>query len=428
MRSGGAAAEADRRPPSVRVAGGAETCGGLFDALEADGAETRFVGGCVRDSLLGRPVGDLDLATDAAAPRVLAVLRGAGIRVVPTGIGHGTVTAVVDGEPVQITTLRRDVETDGRRATVARISDWAEDAARRDFTINALSAERGGTVHDHVGGLADLAAGRVRFIGDPAERIAEDRLRILRFFRFHGGYARGPADADALAACAAAAAAIDGLSGQRLWNELSRILAAPEPAGVLSLMEGAGVLERLLPAPRRLDRVAALAALERETRTAPEPLRRLAALAGGADADAAARRLRLPRVQAARLRTLAGGHAALGPAAGETAARRAFVRNGGALFGELLLLARAAQAARDPREAARQAADWAALARIADAPPPRFPLSGADAIAAGIPGGPAVGARLREVEDWWIAEAFRPGRQACLDRLRRAARGRPTAT
>ena len=405
---------------------------GLFDVLEAAGASVRFIGGCVRDAVLGRPAGDIDLATDAPAPRVMDLLGAAGVKAVPTGLAHGTVTAVADGEPVQITTLRRDVSTDGRRATVAYTADWAEDAARRDLTMNALSADRDGNVHDYVGGLGDLEAGRVRFIGNAADRIAEDHLRILRFFRFHAWYARGAADAGALAACAAASGLVDRLSGERLWHELCRTLTAPDPGTVFAMMDSAGVLERLLPVARRPGRIAALAALERGAAVDPEPLRRLASLVDASEEEAArfCRRLRMSRAETARLEALIARRGAFLPPPGDAAARRLLYDAGPALFADLLLLDRAGEAARDPDSAARHAAAWDDLARTArEWREPRFPLGGRDAARAGLDEGPGVGECLAAVEEWWMDNCFAPDRAACLDRLRKVAeewkRGRP---
>ena len=405
----------DPRPPPAAV-------DGLFDVLEAAGASVRFIGGWVRDAVLGRPAGDIDLATDAPAPHVMELLGAAGVKAVPTGLAHGTVTAVADGQPVQITTLRRDVSTDGRRATVSYTADWAEDAARRDLTMNALSADRDGNVHDYVDGLADLEAGRVRFIGDPADRIAEDHLRILRFFRFHAWYARGAADAGALAACAVAAGLVDRLSGERLWHELSRTLTAPDPGTVFAMMDSAGVLERLLPVARRPERIAALAALESGAAVDPEPLRRLASLVDASAGEAArfCRRLRMSRAETARMDALIAQRGAFLPPPAEAAARRLLYDAGAALFTDLLLLDRAGEVARDPESAARHAADWDGLAGMARGwRARRFPLGGRDAARAGLGEGPAVGECLAAVEDWWIDNGFAPDRAACLDRLRK---------
>ncbi|MFQ5959208.1 MAG: CCA tRNA nucleotidyltransferase, partial [Alphaproteobacteria bacterium] len=219
----------------------------VVDALRAQGAEVRFVGGCVRDAVAGRKVTDVDIATPDPPETVIRLLEAAGIRVVPTGIKHGTVTAVVARRPFEITTLRRDVETYGRHAKVAFTDDWTADAARRDFTINALFCAPDGTLYDPFGGLDDLRAGRVRFVGDAVQRIREDVLRLLRFFRFYAHYGRPPPDAEALAACRAMALALPSLSGERVCAELLRLLAADDPAAVLELMIEADVLEFVLP-------------------------------------------------------------------------------------------------------------------------------------------------------------------------------------
>ncbi|MEM9682546.1 MAG: CCA tRNA nucleotidyltransferase, partial [Pseudomonadota bacterium] len=234
----------------------------VLDALEHAGAEARFVGGCVRDSLIGRQVGDIDIATDAVPERVTEALQAADIRAIPTGIDHGTITAVANGVPFEITTLRRDVETFGRHATVAYTDDWIEDAARRDFTINALSLGRDGTLFDPFGGEADLRAGRIRFVGDARARIQEDVLRLLRFFRFHAYYGRNGLDADGLAACREFATRLSGLSAERIWTELRRLLLAPEPTFVLREMGASDILAEILPEARLFDGLERLIVLE----------------------------------------------------------------------------------------------------------------------------------------------------------------------
>src|SRR5215470_14951797 len=259
----------------------------VLAALTADGDPARFVGGCVRDALLGRPVADIDIATPAPPDRVLALLARAGIRALPTGIAHGTVTALADRRHFEITTLRHDVSTDGRRAVVAFTADWAADAARRDFTINALFCDAEGRVYDHVGGLADLAARRVRFVGDARTRIREDVLRLLRFFRFYAQLGVPPPDEAALAAAGELAPLLPLLSGERVRAELLRLLASPDPAAVLRLMQAHGVLAHLLPPGLDLDRLAGLVAVEQRVAGAADPLRRLAALLHDAAAAAA---------------------------------------------------------------------------------------------------------------------------------------------
>ena len=383
----------------------------VLDTLEAEGATARFVGGCVRDTIAGRRVEDYDLATNAVPSHVLELLKKAGITAIPTGIEHGTVTAVPGfGHALQITTLRRDVATDGRRAVVSFTTDWKEDAARRDLTINALSADREGRVYDYFGGIEDLENGRVRFVGNPADRIAEDYLRILRYFRFCAQFGRGPPEEDAIAACAAAADRLDALSGERVWYELRRILATPSPGQVLYLMEETGVLGRLLPGPRSLRTIADLARIESATFRKAEPLRRLAALVSLLRRDARwiARRMRMSRAEADLLDRLVAHRGALFSGMPAASAGRLLYRLGADTFRHLVLLEQAAS----PVDG-----DWRELMDMS-ARPPRFPLTGDDVMEAGIPEGPAVGAFLEAVEDWWIARAFDPDRDACLGQLR----------
>ncbi|MDX1426079.1 MAG: CCA tRNA nucleotidyltransferase, partial [Kiloniellales bacterium] len=253
----------------------------VLAALGAEGAVPRFVGGCVRDAVVARPVTDVDIATPDPPQRVIALIERAGLKAVPTGLAHGTVTAVADGRPFEVTSLRVDVETYGRHAKVAFTDDWQADAARRDLTINALSCDPDGRIYDYFGGLADLRAGRVRFVGEPRARIREDYLRLLRFFRFHAHYGRGAPDPEGLAAAGELAPEATHLSGERVRAELLRLLAAPDPAPVVAVMAAAGVLRAFLPeAGPGPDGAAALAALgELPGATAePDPLLRLAAL------------------------------------------------------------------------------------------------------------------------------------------------------
>lgn len=261
----------------------------VLAALRAAGIEARFVGGCVRDALIGRPVEDIDIAVDAAPHAVTAALEAAGLKAVATGIDHGTVTAVAQGSPYDVTSLRRDVATDGRHATVAFTDDWRADAARRDFTMNALFLSPDGTVTDFFGGEADLRAGRVRFVGDAARRIAEDRLRLLRFFRFLAHYGREPPDEATLDACAAAAPDLPRLSVERIAKEVKRLLAAPDPAPALGLMAERAILVHALPEARDIETLARLAALE-HARGEADPIRRLGALCNGGPDEAADRK------------------------------------------------------------------------------------------------------------------------------------------
>ncbi len=399
----------------------------LFDALTAGGAAIRFVGGCVRDAILGRPVQDIDLATDADPSRVLELLGAKNIKAVPTGVDHGTITAIPDHRPFEITTLRNDVETDGRRAQVSFTKDWAVDAARRDFTINALSADPDGNIYDYVDGLADLRAGRVRFIGDPAERIAEDHLRILRFFRFQANYASGEPDAAALDACHKASGKVDELSGERVWQELSRILKVPEPGKAFRLMEDARILRLLLPVGRSPDRLQALAALEDMVGVPPEAIRRLTALIqpDRQEASQIATRLRLSRVETARLDELSASRGESSAGMPDLALRRALYALGQDVFRDLILLDWADQIARDPTVAISNIRDWKSTWDATAAwTVPLFPLTGEDVIAAGAEEGPDIGEILAVVEEWWVDQAFRPGHDECLDRLRLVMRRR----
>jgi poly(A) polymerase len=368
----------------------------LVAALDGAAGASRFVGGAVRDGLLGLPVSDLDLATALQPDTVLERLRGAGIRAVPTGLAHGTVTAVLPDGPVEVTTLRRDVATDGRHAQVVFTGDWAADAARRDFTVNALSADPGsGHVHDYFGGLDDLARGRIRFIGSALDRIAEDHLRLLRFFRFHARFGRGPADAEALAAATARAEDLRRLSAERIAGELLKLLALADPVPTVGLMERQGILRPVLPevGEAGVDRLARLVA--REAGELPDAVRRLAALLPPvpATADAVAARLKLSNAQRRRLTAAAAGAPteplrALAYRAGmETALDRLLI------YGTDAALAEGRAALRGWR-------------------PPRLPLSGGDLIALGLPRGPGVAATLAAVEARWIAEGFPPAARA----------------
>lgn len=361
---------------------------GLALLTRALGAEDmRWVGGAVRDTLLAHPVKDIDCATRLLPAAVIDRCAEAGIRTVPTGIEHGTVTAILEDGPVEITTLRRDISTDGRRATVTFAEDWREDAARRDFTINALYTHPETLeISDFFGGLEDLAQRRVRFIGDPEERIREDHLRILRFFRFHARFGKQP-DPEALAACGKLAATLMGLSRERIGAELLALLALPDPAPSLVLMAGSGVLAVVLPEARGRE----LAGLERligdENRHGVEgdPLRRLAALIPAIPslAEAVAARLRLSKQQRARLVCAAER------ADGDASDPRALAyREGIACARDRLLLA---------------GGDFAPLVGWAI---PEFPLKGGIIVARGVAAGPEVAKIIRAVERRWVAEGF----------------------
>jgi poly(A) polymerase len=396
----------------------------LLAALAKAGISARFVGGCVRDALLGRPIADIDLATPAHPEEIVAALGKAGIKVVPTGIEHGTVTAVVNSGGQQrhfeITTLRRDVETDGRHARVAFDADWAEDAARRDFTINAIYLDPDGTLYDPVGGLADLAARRVRFVGEAARRIAEDVLRVLRYYRFEArfgtGAGEGAGDPAARAACRASVTLLPTLSAERVAQELIRLLGALNPVPALRMMEADGVLAAILPEATRIDRLRKLIAIEPE----PDALRRIAALVA-VDASGAAgmaERLRLSNAERDRLIDLAPPRPReVDPElAGDARAQRhALYRLGADRFRDLALLVAADGGIDEARLKALRAVatSWK---------PPVFPLAGRDVTALGIPPGPRIGQLLAELKDWWEAGDFTADRAACLEKLRETAR------
>ncbi len=401
----------------------------VMAALAAAGGEARFVGGCVRDALLGRKVSDIDIATHEPPERVMNLLARAGIKAIPTGIRHGTVTAIVGARYFEITTLRRDVETYGRHAKVEYTNDWHADAARRDFTINALFCGVDGRIYDPFGGLADLQARCVRFVGDPDSRIREDVLRLLRFFRFYGYYGSPPADAAALAACSRLAHLLPTLSGERVCGETLKLMNAPEPAGIVELMRESGVLPHILPEATRIDRLRALVAiegsLESELVVGVDPVRRLAALLDGSErsALAVAKRLRLSNAERERLVGLASD-ADLSPSLPESTRHRLIYRYGRDRYRDLVLVRWAAAVAsasslncgRDEgwRELLRAGTRWVA---------PRFPLRGRDAVRLGVPPGPAVGRLMAALEDWWIAGDFQADRATCLAKLEELASG-----
>jgi poly(A) polymerase len=385
----------------------------VLQALADAGIAARFVGGCVRDALLGLPIADVDLATPARPEEVIAALEKAGVKAVPTGIEHGTVTAVAAPRHFEITTLRRDVETYGRHAKVAFDADWAEDAARRDFTINAIFLDPDGTVHDPAGGLADLAARRVRFVGDPARRIAEDVLRVLRYYRFEARFGSGRGEPAARAACREAVPLLPTLSAERVAQELTRLLAVADPVPALRMMQEDGVLAALLPEAARLDRLARLVALEAGAlRRSPDPILRLAALVC-VDAEGAARlaeRLRLSNAWRDRLAGLTPPWP-LDPSGDMRAQRLALYRLGAARYRDLALLAAAEGAIGEQRlgELLASAAQWK---------PPAFPLAGRDVTALGVPPGPRVGQLLAELRQWWEEGDFTADRAACLAHLK----------
>ncbi len=397
----------------------------VIHALETAGGagSARFVGGCVRDAVIGRPVDDIDIATTLTPDQATAALDAAGIRVAPTGVEHGTVTAIADHQPFEITTLRRDVSTDGRRAVVAFTTDWDEDARRRDFRLNALYADPDGQLYDPTGhGLEDARAGRIIFVGDPLARVREDYLRILRFFRFHAWFGRGEPDAAALAACRALKGMLAGRSAERTQKELLKLLAADDPRASLSLMADAGVLEAILPFVRDLTRLGRLVDIERRVLLENDPLLRLSAMLprDRATAALAAERLRLSNAQRERLIAAVGTEPRVTSWMSPREVRRAVYRLGlQALFDRMKL----AWAGEDNPRTAPQ---WRALLTLAEGwMPPELPVTGEDVIAAGAPEGPLVGQALAEVESWWIDEDFPADRAVALDRLKAVVKGLP---
>ncbi len=383
----------------------------VLAALEAEGAEARFVGGCVRDTLLDPDLDpqDLDLATPEPPERVLERLGALGFKVIPTGIAHGTVTVIAGGRHFEVTTLRRDVACFGRHATVEFAADFREDAARRDFTINAMSCDREGHLFDYFGGREDLLAGRVRFVGEPRQRIREDYLRILRFFRFFARFGRPPADAAALEACAAEAAGLERLSGERIRGELERLFPARGAVDALRAMEATRVRRHVLPVAPDLDRLARLAEIAPFTDWL---VRLAAALRGRIDREgvlALARRLRLANRERDRLVALVDLEAP-DPRAGRGEQERAIWRLGFSTWCDLMAIAAAERGLDGQKLAAR-------IGELAGFRPPPFPIGGEDVLARGVPRGPRVGRLLEAVRSWWAAQGFRPDRAACLARL-----------
>lgn len=387
----------------------------VMSALDAAKGTARFVGGAVRNALLGLAVKDVDIATTLLPDEVVRRLEAARIRAVPTGLAHGTVTAVFPGKTIEITTLRRDVATDGRHAVVAFSDDWKLDAERRDFTINALYAAPDGEVFDYAGGVEDLEARRIRFIGDAIARIREDYLRILRLFRFHAWYGRGPIDAEALAAVRAERGGLRRLSGERVQSEVLRLLAARDPCPAVRVMAETGILGELVPGAVQPARFEHLVRIETDLSLDADPVLRLAALlASDADVAAAvAERFRLSGEDRNRIVDLAPRGQVSAVPAGVRALRIILYRHGARTVRDQILL-RWAEENSDSRDAA-----WGALFDMAAAwTPPRFPLTGADVLARKIPEGPRVGQILGELEDWWIANDFAPDRATLLERLR----------
>jgi poly(A) polymerase len=375
----------------------------LLVVLDCDGEEARVVGGAVRNALLGEPIGDIDVATTALPGEIIKRAQVQGFKTVPTGIDHGTVTVVIDGRPFEVTALREDVETFGRKARVSFGRDWKKDAERRDFTINALSVTRDGTVHDYTGGLADLDKRRIRFIGDPAARIAEDYLRILRFFRFHAHYGEGLPDHAGFAACISARAGLATLSRERVRAELLKTVLGRHAVPVLAVMSECGILISVLGGVALLASFSNLAKIEHAAGIHPDPIRHLGALAVfvSDDAQRLAEKLRLSNAEHERLASMGEHWRALAPEPSGKSARALLYRIGPDRFVDRVLIAwsRSQAGLKDP--------SWRALL---DMPQhwiiPVFPIKAADVMKLGVEKVPMLGEILATAEDMWIASDF----------------------
>lgn len=395
----------------------------VMDALEAAGGPdcARFVGGCVRNAVIGKPIADVDIATMLTPEQTTAAVKAAGLKAVPTGVEHGTVTAVSNHKPFEVTTLRRDVETDGRRAVVAFTTDWREDAERRDFTLNSLYVRRDGSIYDPTGhGVADAKAGRIVFVGDAETRLREDHLRSLRFFRFLAWYGRGEPDPVAVAAVTALKDQVASLAAERISAELLKLLAADDPRAAVALMAQTGVLDVVLGGPADLARLDGLVAIESEQLFETDAVLRLAALLPD-DQIAAGRlaeKLRLSNADRDRIVAALAPTPVLKSWMSPREIRRAVYRLGAQAFRDRAKLAwsRAASTATTPQ--------WRGMIALGEGwSPPAFPLTGEDVIKAGAPKGPMVGQVLREVEDWWIDHDFLDDKLSAVEKLKSIVQG-----
>jgi len=399
----------------------------VMAAFQVAGLEARFIGGCVRDSILKRHVRDIDIATPAPPERVIDLLQNAGIRVIPTGLAHGTVTAVIGDRHFEITTLRIDVKTDGRHAQVVFTDDWSQDAARRDFTINALSCDMVGNVYDPYNGLKDLGNGYIRFVGSAQKRVEEDLLRVLRFFRFLAEYGRYPVNGDALQACNQIAPRLGELSGERVRGEMFRILTAPNPATTLAKMRGERVLQYVLDEAGDVGRLRALAwLLERGVKFEAigiAPIRRFAALLDPSltpdQVKVVAARFKLSNRDRKALLTMTAAAPVLSADMSDSELRLACFQVGGPLTRDRALLAWAGDIALEAHLPPVRTAAWRRIVETAhDWPGVEFPLHGRDVITLGINPGPRIGELLNLVQEWWLIEDFQPDFCACLNKLK----------
>lgn len=394
----------------------------LLEALSSDGEDARIAGGAVRNALIGEPVADIDVATTTLPDETMRRAKAAGFKAVPTGIDHGTITVVAAGKGYEVTTLRADVETDGRHAKVRFGRDWKADAERRDFTINALYAKADGTVIDLVGGIADIASRQLRFIGDAEKRIREDYLRILRFFRFFAWYGAGRPDADGLKACARLKEGLDRLSAERVWTELKKLLSAPDPSRALLWMRQAGVLTRVLPESEKwgIDAIHGLVAAERDLGWPGQALLRLEAIVppDAARMKILAERLRLSTDEGNRLQRWALAPVVDAKMTEGMLAKALYLGDRQAITDRLRLsLASARARVATDDTALNDAGGYARLLGFAEKwEKPVFPVKGADISALGVPPGPKFGTLLKNLEGEWVNKGFQPDRGALLER------------
>jgi poly(A) polymerase len=378
----------------------------IFAALGFPEVDVRCVGGCVRDALAARTRGDIDLGTPEVPEAVIKRLEGAGIKVIPTGLAHGTVTALLDGMHFEITSLRRDTSCDGRHAVVEYTTDWREDARRRDFTINAMSLRPPGELFDFFGGAEDVKAGRIQFVGTPADRIQEDYLRILRLFRFHAHFGRAPIDDETLQACARHKESLVTLSAERVTREISKLLMATNPIPSLTAMQACGVLFAVLPEATQLPVLSDLIALEEKLHLPRDWRRRMAALLANTDARALAARLRLSNHDADFLRALLADHPVLDASTALSALDLVLYRLGREIVLNRCLLAAARAPTPHWRTILTRAAAWV---------PRPMPISGDDLLSLGHQPGPAIGTALQAAEELWVTSAFSATRLELID-------------
>ncbi|MCW8914897.1 MAG: CCA tRNA nucleotidyltransferase [Magnetovibrio sp.] len=398
----------------------------VMAAFHAANAEARFIGGCVRDAVLKRPAKDIDIATPEEPEQVLEILEAAGIRAIPTGLKHGTITAIVGDHHYEITTLRVDVEHFGRHARVEFTDDWTQDAARRDFTINTMSCDEGGNIYDPYDGLEDLGNKVVQFVGDPEQRINEDVLRLLRFFRFHAQYGKPPAQGRAVRACRKLAYRLPELSGERVRGELFRILTGPNPAETITLMRAEHVLKHILPEAGDVGRLRMLGwLLERAVKfrgVEIDPVRRLAALLdpklNQEEVEAIAVRLKFSNREKKHLLTICAQTPKVHVDMSKSDLRRACADVGSDYVIDRGLISWAGELAMESHLPPKRTDQWRTLIETAQTTTiPPFPIRGQDILDRGVNHGREVGHILDEVKAWWRDEDFHPGRDACLTKL-----------